>query len=95
MSIDVFDTGGTVQFTFVSSVAPDSAPTFKVIDAANNVSSFTSVSSDSTSFYSLYTMPNTEGLFIGEWVAVKTFTGSALPFIRRFVFKVSETKIVF
>lgn len=94
MGIDVFEAGDTVQFTFVSSVAPDSAPVFSVvgIDKTSVVASFSSVQSDSTHYYALYTLPTSEGLYVGRWDAVKTFQGSARTFVRRFLFRVNRTK---
>lgn len=95
MSVPVFEQDTTVQFTWVSSVAPDSAPVFSVTDGLTDtvVDSFSSVQSNSTNYYALFTMPNSNGFFIGQWTAVKTFQGSARNFISRFVFKTSEVDV--
>lgn len=82
----------TVQFTFVSSVAPDAAPTFKVTGISGSViASITSIVSDTTHYYALYTMPTSAGFYIGEWFAQKTVSGSAYNFTKKFVFKVEDT----
>lgn len=88
-----FEPGNTVQFTFVSSIAPDAAPTFKVLNAANTaVASITAATSDSTNYYAMYTMPTTQGAYVGEWVAAKTVAGSAYNFVKRFVFNIRLTE---
>lgn len=89
-----FESGNTVQFTFVSSVAPDSAPIFTVTGpGSSGVTSLTAQTSDTTHYYALYTMPNTEGVFIGAWNAVKTLAGSAYNFKKRSLFNVTLTKV--
>lgn len=95
MARPTFEQGNTVQFTFVSSVAPDSAPVFSVTDALNEtvVASFSSVQSDTTNYYALFTMPASNGFFVGRWDALKTFQGSVRNFTQRFVFKVQETDV--
>ena len=89
-----FEAGDTLQFTFVSSVAPDAAPSFAVVGSGSAlVSSATSLSSGETAFYSLYTMPSSaDGVYMGEWSAQKTVSGVAYPFRKRFLFNVSRTK---
>lgn len=88
-----FESGDTRQFTFVSSVAPDSAPIFKVTGVAGTVvASITAQQSSSTAFYSLYTMPSSEGVYLGEWFAQKTIVGSTYDFSRKFLFNVALTK---
>ena len=90
--MDVFEAGDTLMFTFTSSVAPDAAPTFSVKGIVGTlVSSSTSNQSDTTHYYALYTMPTSEGFYLGQWNAQKTFQGSPWPFIKRFAFKVNET----
>lgn len=92
MPIDVFERGDTVQFTWVSSVSPDAAPTFKVTGPAETiVSSITSISSDTTHYYALYTMPGSDGYYIGEWFANKTVQGSAYNFVKKFLFQIRNT----
>lgn len=88
-----FESGDTVQFTFTSSVAPDAAPTFAVIGSGDAVvSSVTALTSGSTAFYSLYTMPSSaDGVYMGEWSALKTISGVAYPFKKRFLFNVVRT----
>lgn len=95
MAIDQFEAGDTVQFTFVASVAPDAAPTYKVTGVADTViASITAVQSSTTAFYALFTMPTSVGIYVGEWLAKKTFSGSAYDFITRFLFKVDQTRRV-
>lgn len=94
MSQPRLERGNTVQFTWTSSVAPDSAPIFKVTDGRSStvVASLTSIQSDSTNYYALYTLPDIDGVhYTGEWFAIATFQGSARQFIKRFRFKVAET----
>lgn len=92
MSIPVFTPLDSVQFTFVSSVAPDSAPIFKVTGIGNTViNSITSTQSNTTNYYTVYTMPTSEGFYIGEWYAVKTVIGSAYSFVKKFLWQVKET----
>lgn len=75
--IDVFPTGHTQVFTWLSSVAPDSTPVFKVTGiAASVVASITTLQSDTTHYYVPYTMPTSEGRYMGEWFAQKTLSGS-------------------
>ena len=92
--IPEFEAGNTVQFTWVSSVAPDSAPTFSVKGGIGNtlINSFTATQSDSTHYYALVTMPNSGEVYLrGEWRALKTFAGSAYQFLKRFQYKTIET----
>lgn len=91
MSVPIFEPSDSIQFTFVSSVAPDSAPVFKVTGINDTViNSLTSIQSNTTNYYSIYTMPTSEGFYIGEWYAVKTMTGSAYPFVKKFVFQIKS-----
>lgn len=91
-NIERFEREGTVQFTWVSSVAPDSAPIFKVTGVANTViASLTSVQSDATHYYSLFTMPTSDGIYVHEWFAQKTFSGSLRNFIKKGLFSVGLT----
>lgn len=88
-----FEPGNTVQFTFTSSVAPDAAPTFKVLGSGNTVlTSITALQSNTTNYYALYTMPTTEGAYVGEWYTTKTVTTSAYPYVKRFVFNIKLTE---
>ena len=91
---DTFETLTTVQFTFTSSVAPDSAPVLKVsgVQSGTVMASLSAVSSDTTNYYALFTAPSSEGVYMGEWFAQKTFSGSAFNFIKRFLFNVKKTK---
>ena len=94
MAIPVFETLNTIQFTFVSSVAPDAAPLFSVEDKDGTVvASFTAVTSDSTHYYAMYTLPSNLTHQVALWTAVKTVSGSAYNFTRRQVFKVKETQV--
>jgi len=92
MTLMTFEPGNTIQFTFVSSVAPNAAPNFAVRDKANTViHSGTSATSDTTHFYALYTIPDGNEWYSGEWLAQKTVSGSVYDFIRRFGFRALET----
>lgn len=93
MSVPRFEAGNTVQFTWVSSVAPDAAPNFAVVDGRTGlaVQSGTSIQSNTTAYYALFTMPGSDGYFVGEWLAQKTVSGSAHDFRRRFGFKAEKT----
>ncbi len=96
MPRDQFESQNTLQFTWVASVAPDSAPILKITGVdGSTVTSLTSISSDSTSYYALYTLPNTQGICMGEWYAEKTVSSSVRPFIKRFVFNIVPTKQFF
>lgn len=93
--IDPFEPGNTIQFTFVSSVAPDSAPILKITGIAQTVvASITATQSDTTHYYTLYTVPTSEGVYLGEWFAQKTFSGSAYNYIKRFLFQSKPTRQV-
>ena len=91
---DQFEILSTVQFTFVSSVAPDSAPVLEITDTLDAVTSLTSVSSDTTHFYAMHTNPNTPGTYMGRWTAVATVNGSAMNFKKSFLFEVIQPKRV-
>ena len=93
MNLQEFENDSTVQFTWVSSVAPNAAPLFSVKDGRTElfVHSATALTSNSTNFYALFTMPGSDGYFTGEWTAAKTVSGSAYNFVRRFGFKARQT----
>lgn len=89
--IETFEPSDSRQFTFVSSVAPDSNPIFKVTGIGGSVvASISSISSDTTHYYAMYTMPTSEGYYIGEWFAQKTVVGSAYNFVKKWVFQVRD-----
>ena len=89
------EAGNTFQFTWVSSVAPDSAPLFSVTDqGAAVVCSVSAIQSGSTAYYALYTTAaNSDGRYRAEWLAVKTVNGSAYNLINRFGFVVAKTPV--
>lgn len=92
---DTFEPGDSLQFTFVCSVVPDSAPSFAVFadDAgATMVQSQTSQTSASLAYYAMQTMPTSEGVYVGEWRALKTVAGTVYPFVNRLVFNVTRTR---
>lgn len=89
---DQFENLSTVQFTFVSSTAPDSAPTLEITDTLDAVTSLSAVSSDTTHFYTMFTNPNTPGTYLGKWTAVATVNGSARNFKKSFLFEVIQPK---
>lgn len=83
----------TLQFTWVSSVAPDAEPILKITGVdGSTVTSITSVQSDSTHYYALYTLPNTQGTCLAEWYAEKTISTSVRPFIKSFIFDIVGIK---
>jgi hypothetical protein len=93
---DRFEAGDSVQFTFVSSIAPDSVPSFAVFSVNSEgllVNSQTAQQSATTAFYAMFTMPQSEdGAYLGEWTAFKTVAGTSYPFRKRFDFEVIRTK---
>ena len=94
MAIDIYEQGDTQMFTFVSSVAPDSAPIFKVKGLAGTIiASITALTSDSTHYYALFTMPTSEGFYIGEWFAQKTVVGSSYNFIKKWPWQVKGVTV--
>ena len=88
-----YESGDTVQFTFVSSVAPDANPRLAITNNSGTlVSSATAQSSDSCSFFAMMTMPGSaDGVYRGEWYAQKTTAGDTFPFYKRFLFNVATT----
>lgn len=92
MSLITLQPGNTVQFTWVSSIAPDAAPRFNVRDKGNTVvHSATAAQSNTFDFYALYTIPDGDAWYSAEWLAQKTIGGSAYNFINRLGFRVLET----
>ena len=93
MSFQTFETGDTKLMTWQSSLAPDSAPSFRVYSQLTGatIASFTATQSDTTHYYALFTMPTSEGYYRGEWFALKTVGGSAYQLVTRFVFHVTQT----
>lgn len=89
-----YEAGDSLQFTWVSSVAPDAAPYFAVFGSGDTlVNSQTAQTSSSTEFYAIYTMPSSaDGVYLWEWGAVKTVAGNPYPFRKRNLFNVFRTK---
>lgn len=92
--IETFEAGDTVQFTFTSSVAPDSAPRLAIYGSGDTlVSSLTAASSSATAYFAMITMPaSADGQYKGEWFAQKTVASIQYPFNKRFLFNVMSTK---
>lgn len=90
--MDIIEPLNTVQFTFVSSIAPDSAPNLLITDLVTAVNTITSISSGSTQYYALYTAPSSEGIYLGTWAAEKTISGSTYNFRKAFLFNVKQTR---
>lgn len=87
--IRTFFPGDTVMLTLTSSAPPDSAPLLSVLDASNTVIvSATSITSDSTHYYGLFTQTNTPGYYKAVWRIQKTLVASAYQFIRKSVFQI-------
>lgn len=93
--MDTYETGNTEQFTFTTSVAPNSGSVVLKITGITGtvVASVSGVQSDTTHHYALYTIPTSAGYYLGEWFAQKTVSGSAYNFIKRFVFAVNTTQV--
>lgn len=90
---EAFEVGDTIQFTWVSSIVPDSAPWLFITGSGNTiVASITSVESGAAGYYyALYTIPNSAvatGVYMLEWMAQKTITTSVYPFRKRDLFNV-------
>jgi len=87
------EAGDTVQFTFVTSVAPDTTPLLSVYGSGDTlVASIVSVQSASTAYYSMFTAPSSaDGVYLAEWYATKNVSGTAYPFRKRFLFNVART----
>lgn len=93
MSMPAFQGGHTVQFTWTSSVAPDSAPIFSVVNTAGTVLSCgTAITSGATQFYQLFTMPDSSQFLLTRWRALKTVQGSAYQFLREAFIFVDEVR---
>ncbi len=94
MSIPVFEPLNTLQFTVVTSVAPNSAPALTIHGIASQavVDSLTSQVSDSTHHYAFVTMPDTPGYYLADWYAEKTLVSSVFPFQKLFPFRIVRTK---
>jgi hypothetical protein len=89
----VFETLDTVQFTFTTSVAPNSGVALEIYDAAGAaVGSVWAASSDATHQYAFFTTPNTPGAYLGLWSAYKTYQGSAYRFSKRFAFNINNVR---
>lgn len=90
---DTFELGDSLQFTFVCSIVPDSAPSFAMFSdsaGATLVQSQTSQTSTTLAYYAMQTM-SAEGVYVGEWKALKTVAGTIYPFVKRVVFNVTRT----
>jgi hypothetical protein len=94
MSFQTFEPGDTKQFTWQASVAPDAAPNLRIYALSDDtvIASMTGQQSDSTHFWTLYTLPATEGYYRGEWHARKTLLGSAYNVVTAFVVQVRQTR---
>jgi hypothetical protein len=90
----IFEPKNTVQFTIVTSVAPNSAPALTIhgIASAAVVNGLTSAVSDTTHHYAMVTMPDSEGYYVGSWYMTKTVVSSEYDFYKRFSFRISETE---
>jgi hypothetical protein len=94
MSFQTFEPGDTKQFTWQASVAPDAAPNLRIYSLSDDtvIASMTAQQSDSTHFWTLFTIPATAGYYRGEWHAQKTLTGSAYNLINSIVFQVRNVR---
>lgn len=91
---DQFEAGDSMQFTWVSSVAPDAAPYFAVFGSGTAlISSQTAQTSATTMYYAVFTMPaSADGVYLSEWGANKTVAGTPYPFRKRSLFNVVRTR---
>lgn len=92
--LEIFESGTSVQITFVASVAPDGPPRLEVADAAGTiVATATAVASSDTSFYSAFTTPDLPGVhnYVATWRATKTWVDGQHPIVQRVPFKVYQT----
>lgn len=90
---NVFERGDTQMFTWLASVAPDSAPRLSIVNSAGTVlHSASAVASGGAHYYSMFVMPQACGWYLYEWEAYKTIAGSAYPFYNRGLFRVDETR---
>ena len=92
--MEIFEPRNTVQFTVTTSTSPNSNPALTIhgINSTAVVNSLSVQQSNSTHHYAFVTMPNTEGVYVGEWYMEKTLNSSAYQFIKRFSFRLSETE---
>lgn len=94
--IPVFEKGDTQQFTWIASIAPDAAPNLGITEPFNlsTIHSATALSSSTREFFAFITMPDSVGIYLFEWRAQKTISGSAFNFIEKGCFRVEESRIV-
>ncbi len=92
MTLPVFQAGNAVQFTWVSTLAPNSAPIFALYENNTDtvVSTMTAISSDTTHYYALGQLPGSEQWMTAEWTAEKTIGSSVWTFVNRFAFAVKD-----
>lgn len=94
MSLPVFEPGDTKLFTWVASLAPNAAPRLVVygVDNSTVIASITSQQSDTTHYWTLFTMPTSEGHYRARWHAQKTSISSAYDIITPLLFRVQAAK---
>jgi hypothetical protein len=94
MSIPTYEPGDTKQFTWVASVAPNTAPLLRVyaLDDSTLLASLTAQQSDSTHYWTVYTFPATEGYYRGSWLATKTMIASAYNVVTPFLMQVKRLR---
>jgi hypothetical protein len=90
-----FEQGDTIQFTWESLVAPDAAPAFSITEPFSKtvIQTGTALASGSLAFYGLFTMPQSLGVYLYEFAANKTISGSVYPFVDRGTFRVEKTRL--
>ena len=94
MARDRYEAGDSVQFTWQSSVAPDAAPSFAIYTSSGSlVNCMTAIQSAATAYFAMMTMPGSvDAVYLAEWAAAKTVSGTEYPFIKKFLFNVHTTK---
>ena len=95
MTIPIFESEDTVQFTWTADVIPDSAPNLGIIEpfSLTTIFSAVSIASGTAEFYQFFTMPTSLGIYLFEWRAQKTITGSTYPYVDRGCFRIEQTQI--
>lgn len=87
-----FEAGNSVQFKFITSVAPDAAPMLTVWNTTSDqpIQTLTAQQSDTTHAYGLVTMPGSKQTLVIDWVATKTFVGTPYAFVKRYLVAVVD-----
>ncbi len=89
-NVKVYEVGGTIKFTWVSSGAVASPIISKISDGAETVVNTATVqSSGNGHYFALHPAPNTPGFYVNGWLA----TISANTYANGQIFKVKRTEV--